>query len=60
MSRAAVERHLGCAGRRVSRLRIGTQRRAVYTWYGRGTYGANLNVTFAAGRLADKSQLGLR
>lgn len=50
---------LGCSGHRVSHLTIGRVRRATYSWPGRGTYGANLTLTFRNGRLTDKSQLGL-
>lgn len=53
-------RHLfGCSGRRVSHLTIGREERTTYSWRGRGTYGANLTLTFRNDRLTDKSQLGL-
>lgn len=57
---AQARRHLGCRGSLVSRLGFGKTRRTVYTWYGRGTYGANLTLTFTDGRLTDRFQLGLR
>jgi hypothetical protein len=50
---------LGCGGRRVSHLTIGREERATYSWHGRGTYGANITLTFRNDRLTDKSQLGL-
>ncbi|MHB2205722.1 DUF3862 domain-containing protein [Methylobacterium sp. CM6257] len=51
---------LGCDGRPVSHLTIGRIRRATYSWPGRGTYGANITLTFRNDRLTDKAQLGLR
>ncbi|MCJ2013625.1 DUF3862 domain-containing protein [Methylobacterium sp. J-076] len=54
----AVER-LGCPGRRVTHMTIGTVRRATYSWRGTGRTGANLVLTFRNGRLISKSQLGL-
>ncbi|MGU3479069.1 hypothetical protein [Methylobacterium sp. D48H] len=50
---------VGCGGRRVSHLTIGREKRATYSWRGRGTYGANLTLTFRNDRLTDKLQLGL-
>lgn len=52
--------HLGCRGRRISHIQIGGNRRATYSWPGRGSYGANLNLTFRNNRLTSTSQLGLR
>ncbi|MCJ2090093.1 DUF3862 domain-containing protein [Methylobacterium sp. E-005] len=59
MSYAQVRDRLGCGGRRVSHLTIGSEARATYSWRGHGTYGANLTLTFRNNRLTDKSQLGL-
>ena len=59
MSYAHVRHVLGCGGRRVSHLTIGHEERTTYSWRGRGTYGANLTLTFRNGHLTDKSQLGL-
>jgi hypothetical protein len=59
MSYGHVRHLLGCSGRRVSHLSIGREARATYSWRGRGTYGANLTLTFRNDRLTDKSQLGL-
>lgn len=53
-------RHLfRCGGKRVSHLTIGREERTTYSWRGRGTYGANLTLTFRNDRLTDKSQLGI-
>ena len=60
MSYAQSVAHLGCPGRKVTDLAIGHNHRAIYSWRGRGSYGANLNLTFRNGRLTDRSQLGLR
>lgn len=59
MTYRQVRARLGCDGRRISHLTIGLVRRATYSWAGRGTYGANLTLTFRNDRLTDKSQLGL-
>lgn len=59
MSYGQVRERLGCGGRRVSHLTIGSEERATYSWRGHGTYGANLTLTFRNDRLTDKSQLGL-
>ncbi len=59
MSYGHVRHLLGCSGKRVSHLSIGREERATYSWRGRGTYGANLTLTFRNDRLTDKSQLGL-
>lgn len=53
-------RHLGCKGRRVSHIHVGGNRRATYSWRGRGSYGANLTLSFHNDRLSSTSQLGLR
>ncbi|QEE37798.1 MULTISPECIES: DUF3862 domain-containing protein [unclassified Methylobacterium] len=50
---------LGCPGRRVTHMEIGTVQRATYSWRGTGRTGANLNLSFRNGRLTSKSQLGL-
>ncbi|WP_245931111.1 hypothetical protein [Methylobacterium radiodurans] len=60
MSYEEVAAQLGCKGRRISHIEIGRNRRATYSWQGRGSYGANLNATFRNNRLTDLSQLGLR
>ncbi|XYD12208.1 hypothetical protein R1A27_29805 (plasmid) [Methylobacterium sp. NMS12] len=60
MTYRQVRVRLGCDGRRVSHLTVGRVRRATYSWPGRGTYGANITLTFRNDRLTDKSQLGLR
>jgi hypothetical protein len=60
MSYRHVRHFLGCSGRLVSHLSIGRDERTTYSWLGRGTYGANLTLTFRNHRLTDKSQLGLR
>ncbi|MEE7504843.1 hypothetical protein MMR14E_17100 [Methylobacterium mesophilicum] len=60
MTYRQVRSRLGCDGRRVSHLLIGDVQRATYSWLGRGSYGANLTITFRNDRLTDKSQLGLR
>lgn len=60
MTYRQVRARLGCDGRRVSHLTVGRVRRATYSWPGRGTYGANLTLTFRNERLTDKAQLGLR
>lgn len=59
MTYRQVRARLGCDGRRVSHLTVGRVRRATYSWPGRGTYGANLTLTFRNDRLTDKAQLGL-
>jgi hypothetical protein len=59
MSYGHVRHLLGCSGRRISHLAIGRAERTTYSWRGRGTYGANLTLTFRNDRLTDKSQLGL-
>ena len=59
MSYGHVRHLLGCSGRRISHLSIGRAERTTYSWRGRGTYGANLTLTFRDDRLTDKSQLGL-
>ena len=59
MTYQQVRARLGCAGRRVSHLTVGRVRRATYSWPGRGTYGANITLTFRNDRLTDKTQLGL-
>lgn len=51
---------LGCPGRRVTHMEIGTVQRSTYSWRGTGRTGANLNLSFRNGRLTSKSQLGLR
>lgn len=60
MSYDEATTHLGCKGRRISHIHIGGNRRATYSWPGRGSYGANLNLTFRNNRLTSTSQLGLR
>lgn len=60
MTYRQVRARLGCGGRRVSHMTIGSVRRATYSWLGRRTYGANLTLTFRDDRLTNKSQLGLR
>ncbi|WP_456684780.1 DUF3862 domain-containing protein [Bradyrhizobium sp. P5_C11_2] len=60
MSYQRVRDLLGCAGRRLSTLNIGEGKRATYSWAGRGSYGANLTLTFHNGHLTDKAQLGLK
>jgi hypothetical protein len=60
MSYEDVRRAIGCNGRRVSHLTIGRVHRATYSWEARGTYGANVTLTFRNRRLTDKAQLGLR
>jgi hypothetical protein len=59
MSYGHVRHLFGCGGKRVSHLTIGREERTTYSWRGRGTYGANLTLTFRNDRLTDKSQLGL-
>ncbi|MBE7202580.1 MAG: hypothetical protein INR70_32920 [Parafilimonas terrae] len=59
MTYRQVRAHLGCDGRQVSHLTVGRVRRATYSWPGRGTYGANITLTFRNHRLTDKAQLGL-
>jgi hypothetical protein len=59
MSYSHVRHLFGCGGKRVSHLTIGREKRATYSWRGRGTFGANLTLTFHNDRLTDKSQLGL-
>ncbi|MDR7037234.1 hypothetical protein J2X36_001981 [Methylobacterium sp. BE186] len=59
-SYAEASARLGCGGRRETALKVGTLRRSTYSWMGRGSYGANLNLTFVNDRLIDTSQLGLR
>lgn len=60
MSYAESVEQLGCPGRKVTDLAVGHNHRAIYSWQGRGSYGANLNLTFRNGRLTGRSQLGLR
>lgn len=60
MTEAAVRRALGCEGRRISHLTIGRVHRTIVSVPARGTYGANVTLTFRNGLLTDKSQLGLR
>lgn len=55
-----VENRFGCGGRRSIAVRSGSRLRTTYEWFGHGTFGANINLTFVNGRLTDKSQLGLR
>lgn len=50
---------LGCPGRPLTHMTIGTVRRATYSWRGTGRTGANLVISFRNGRLTSKSQLGL-
>ncbi|MGU3336437.1 DUF3862 domain-containing protein [Methylobacterium mesophilicum] len=50
---------LGCPGRRMTHMEIGTVQRSTYSWRGTGRTGANLNLSFRNGRLTSKSQLGL-
>ncbi|GEP05961.1 hypothetical protein [Methylobacterium oxalidis] len=57
---ADASAQLGCRGRREVALTVGRNRRVTYSWRGRGSFGANFNLTFANDRLTDKSQLGLR
>lgn len=59
MSYGHVRHLFGCSGKRVSHLSIGREERTTYSWRGRGTYGANLTLTFRNNQLTDKSQLGL-
>jgi hypothetical protein len=59
MTHRQVRARLGCDGRRVSHLTVGRVSRATYSWPGRGTYGANVTLTFRNDRLTDKAQLGL-
>lgn len=59
MTYRSIAARLGCPGRRISHLTIGDTHRATYSWSARGTYGANVTLTFRNGRLTDKSQLGL-
>lgn len=60
MSHFQVEKHLGCRGRRGTPVRVGRNTRIDYSWFGHGSFGANIHLTFMNGRLADKSELGLR
>lgn len=60
MTYRQVRKLLQCGGRRISHLAIGRVRRSTYSWPGRGTYGANITLTFRDNRLTDKAQLGLR
>lgn len=59
MTYGEVEKLFGCPGRRGAPVRFGRNTRVDYSWFGHGTFGANIHLTFMNGHLAAKSQLGL-
>lgn len=51
---------IGEEGTVLSESEIGDIKTTIYSWYGKGSIGANANITFQKGKVISKAQFGLK
>ncbi len=60
MSYDEVKEIIGCDGELLSTSSVNNYTVAIYVWYGKGSIGANANITFTNGKVSGKAQIGLK